>query len=95
MIAITRFDEDHASTSADLFDNVRVAWVLRNKSVSLADIKTLKTEEAMGPGTERLVTIYQQIARGGPCRGTTRNVLIRRNGGRTGFQFHPGSWGSY
>jgi len=55
MLAITNHDEDHASASADLFDNVRVSWLLRNKSVSGTGIKTLKTEEGMGPGIERLV----------------------------------------
>lgn len=218
MLAITNYDEDHASASADLFDNVRVSWLLRNKSVSGCGIKTLKTEEGMGPGIERLVReidtytsgptavlpepffqglerevfyneyptfddennlsmvlflkchgigvmftgdlekagfqlllqresfgqalsatnvyvashhgrdngccpdltwyltnvfyvvisdkgymydtqqtlpFYQQIAKGGPFRGTNRSVLTTRNDGRIGFQFNPGSWGPY
>src|SRR5271170_476834 len=36
MLAVTNYDEDHASASADLFDKVYVAWLLRNASVTLA-----------------------------------------------------------
>lgn len=31
MLALTNYDEDHASASADLFDSVHVRWLLRNK----------------------------------------------------------------
>ena len=219
MLAITNYDEDHASASAELFDSLHVGWLLRNKSISGAGIKTLKTEEGMGPGIERLtqeidntytaaptptspepvfqglerqvfynnyplfddennlsmalflkchgigvmftgdlekagfqrlltnepfrealrntnvfvashhgrengccpdltqyltnvfyvvisdkgyahetqetLPFYQQIAKGGPFRATTRKILTTRNDGRIGFQFNPGSWGPY
>lgn len=55
MLAITNYDEDHASGANDLFDNVYVAWLLRNKSVSGATIRTLKREQGVGMGIERLV----------------------------------------
>lgn len=55
MLAITNYDEDHASGAPDLFDKINVRWLLRNKSVSGDTIKGLKTEDGMGPGIERLV----------------------------------------
>lgn len=55
MLAITNYDEDHASGSEDLFGNASVAWLFRNRSVSAATIKTLKREQGMGPGIECLV----------------------------------------
>jgi beta-lactamase superfamily II metal-dependent hydrolase len=55
MLAITNYDEDHASGSSDLFDNVSVQWLLRNKSVSAQTIKSLKSDDGMGPGIDRLV----------------------------------------
>jgi beta-lactamase superfamily II metal-dependent hydrolase len=55
MLVITNYDEDHASATADLFDNVFVSWLFRNTSVSAAIIKVLKREQEMWPGIERLV----------------------------------------
>jgi beta-lactamase superfamily II metal-dependent hydrolase len=55
MLAITNYDEDHASGAPDLFDRVNVGWLLRNKSVSGETIKSLKSEDGMGPGIDRLV----------------------------------------
>jgi beta-lactamase superfamily II metal-dependent hydrolase len=54
MLAITNYDEDHASGANDLFDNIDVRWLWRNRSVSGKTIKTLKSEDGMGPGIERL-----------------------------------------
>jgi beta-lactamase superfamily II metal-dependent hydrolase len=54
MLAITNYDEDHASGSEDLFDNIDVRWLWRNKSVSGTGIKKLKSETGMGLGIERL-----------------------------------------
>jgi beta-lactamase superfamily II metal-dependent hydrolase len=55
MLAITNYDEDHASGSANLFDNVNVQWLWRNKSVSTAVLRSLKSEDGMGGGIDRLV----------------------------------------
>jgi len=55
MLAITNYDEDHASAAVDLFDNIDVRWLLRNRSVSGSTIRRLKSEDGMGPGIERLV----------------------------------------
>lgn len=55
MLAITNYDEDHASGAPNLFDRVHVRWLWRNSSVSGSTIKHLKTEDGMGPGIERLV----------------------------------------
>ena len=61
MLAISNYDEDHASASADLFDNVRVSWLFRNTSVSGATIKIFKREQGMGPGIERLVYTIENV----------------------------------
>jgi beta-lactamase superfamily II metal-dependent hydrolase len=55
MLAVTNYDEDHVSGANDLFDQVSVGWLWRNKSVSAAQIKSLKSEDGMGQGIERLV----------------------------------------
>jgi beta-lactamase superfamily II metal-dependent hydrolase len=55
MLAITNYDEDHASASANLFDKIDVRWLWRNKSVSGSTLKSLKSDTGMGPGIDRLV----------------------------------------
>src|SRR5438045_2550407 len=52
MLAITNYDEDHASGAVDLFDNVSVSWLLGNPTVSGATIRALKREQGIGPGIE-------------------------------------------
>jgi beta-lactamase superfamily II metal-dependent hydrolase len=64
MLAITNYDEDHASAAANLFDNVSVSWLFRNTSVSGATIKTLKREQGMGPGIDRLVHSIENVFTG-------------------------------
>jgi beta-lactamase superfamily II metal-dependent hydrolase len=54
MLAISNYDEDHVSGAKDLFDNIDVRWLWRNKSVSTVTLKYLKSENGMGPGIERL-----------------------------------------
>jgi beta-lactamase superfamily II metal-dependent hydrolase len=58
-LAITNYDEDHASGAPDLFDKIQVQWLYRNHSVSPVTIKLLKTEDGMGLGIERL---FHEIA---------------------------------
>jgi len=65
MLAITNYDEDHASGANDLFDKIDVTWLWRNTSVSGKIIKTLKSEYGMGPGIERLVTEIEYTYTGG------------------------------
>src|SRR4051794_32540635 len=48
MLAITNYDEDHASGAIDLFDNVFVGWLLRNQSVSGSTIRMVKRDQGMG-----------------------------------------------
>ncbi len=55
MLAVTNYDEDHVSGANDLFDRIDIGWLWRNKSVSAAQIKWLKSEDGMGQGIERLV----------------------------------------
>lgn len=54
MLAITNYDEDHASGANDLFDKIDVKWLWRNHSVSGNIINTLKSEDGMGLGIQRL-----------------------------------------
>ena len=51
---ITNYDEDHASGANDLFDKVDVRWLMRNKSVSTAVLRKLKSDTGMGKGIDRL-----------------------------------------
>jgi beta-lactamase superfamily II metal-dependent hydrolase len=86
MLGITNYDEDHASGSADLFDKVNVAWLLRNRSVSGATIKTLKAEDGMGPGIDRLVYAIDHVFHGGGAPtvpepefcGATRQIFFNQ-----------------
>ena len=64
MLALTNYDEDHASATANLLDNVFVSWLFRNTSVSAAAIKALKREQGMGPGIERLVYAIEDVFTG-------------------------------
>jgi beta-lactamase superfamily II metal-dependent hydrolase len=64
MLAISNYDEDHASAAADLFDNVDVKWLWRNKSVSGSTLKSLKSDTGMGPGIERLVHAIDHVFTG-------------------------------
>lgn len=69
-LPITNYDEDHARGAPNLFDLIKVRSILRNPSVSPDIIKTLKSEDGMGPGIERLVEEIKRyngpIAPGGP-----------------------------
>lgn len=65
MLVITNYDEDHVSGIGSLFDNVYVEWLWRNKSVSAPAIRTLKTEDGMGAGIERLVDKIESSFSGG------------------------------
>lgn len=85
MLAITNYDEDHASGAANLLDNVYVAWLLRNRSVTGADIRELKRENGVGPGIERIAYAIDHVftgpAPGAPAmpepvfQGVTRQVF--------------------
>ncbi|MCF6271568.1 MAG: hypothetical protein L3J37_00030 [Rhodobacteraceae bacterium] len=54
MLTITNYDEDHVSGIENLLDNVNVQWLSRNKSVSATTLRSLKSEDGMGPGIGRL-----------------------------------------
>jgi hypothetical protein len=54
MLAITNYDEDHVRGAIDLFRNVHVNWLWRNKSVSGAILRSLKSDDGMGRGIETL-----------------------------------------
>ena len=74
MLAITNYDEDHASGSADLLDKVNVAWLLRNASVTGSTIKMLKGEDGIGSGIDRLVYAIDHVFNG---TGTPTNPRAR------------------
>src|SRR5262249_32271825 len=64
MLAITNYDEDHASGLNDLLDNVDVQWLWRNKSVSARTLKQLKSEDGIGSGIDRLVDAIEHVFTG-------------------------------
>lgn len=79
MLAITNYDEDHASGSVDLFDKIDVRWLWRNKSVSGLTLKSLKSETGMGVGIDRLVYEIEHVfTGGGNSQGPTFNGLDQR-----------------
>jgi|ERR1700722_2712590 len=65
MLAVTNYDEDHASGSRDLFANIDVKWLWRNKSVSGPTLRQLKSDTGMGPGIERLCDAIENVYTGG------------------------------
>lgn len=69
MLAVTNYDEDHASGATDLLDKVYVAWLLRNASVSGATIRSLKRENGIGPGIQRIAYAIDHVFTG-PLPGT-------------------------
>lgn len=64
MLGITNYDEDHASGSNDLFDNAYVKWLWRNKTVSGANLKDLKSDTGMGPGIKRIAQAMDTYTQG-------------------------------
>jgi beta-lactamase superfamily II metal-dependent hydrolase len=64
MLAITNYDEDHASGAPDLFDNVDVRWLWRNRSVSGTTLKQLKSDTGMGTGIDRLCYVIDNVFTG-------------------------------
>jgi hypothetical protein len=54
ILAVSNYDEDHVSGAKDLFDKIDVRWLWRNKSVSSATLKYLKSQNGMGRGIGRL-----------------------------------------
>lgn len=68
MLAVTNYDEDHASGARDLFDNIEVKWLWRNMSVSSVTLRQLKRDTRMGPGIERLCHEIDKVFTGGALR---------------------------
>lgn len=64
MLTITNYDEDHVSGIENLFEEVSVGWLWRNKSVSTVTLKHLKSEDGMGTGIDRLCHAIDHIFTG-------------------------------
>ena len=64
MLAITNYDEDHVSGIGNLLDRVDVRWLSRNRSVSTAVLRKLKSDTGMGNGIERLCNAIDRIFTG-------------------------------
>jgi beta-lactamase superfamily II metal-dependent hydrolase len=79
MLAITNYDEDHASGASDLFDKISVNQLLRNKSVTTATLKSLKSDTGMGPGIDRLVNAIDHVFTGGPGTAPNFEGLTQRS----------------
>jgi beta-lactamase superfamily II metal-dependent hydrolase len=71
MLAVTNYDEDHASGAKDLFDNIDVRWLWRNKSVSGAQLKQLKSDTGTAPGIECLCHQIDNVFTGGGPSATS------------------------
>lgn len=69
MLAITNYDEDHVSGIGSVFGSTHVEWLLRNQSVSPRLIRSLKSEDGMGRGIERLVYEIEKSFPGGGTAG--------------------------
>ncbi len=54
MLAITNYDEDHASGLVNLRQKVEIGLLLRNKSVSPETLRYLKSEDGIGSGIDEL-----------------------------------------
>ncbi len=55
-LVITNYDEDHASGYPNLLSRgISIDWILRNPSVSPQTIRSLKSEDGMGPGIDALI----------------------------------------
>lgn len=63
-LIVTNYDEDHVSGLPNLKDNVSVGWLYRNKSVTAAAIRNLKSDSGMGPGIERLIYEIENVFTG-------------------------------
>lgn len=66
LLYITNYDEDHVSGICNLLDLVNVSWIVRNASVSPETIRSLKTENGMGAGIERLTDALTHTFTGSP-----------------------------
>ncbi|MGY4333301.1 beta-lactamase superfamily II metal-dependent hydrolase [Bradyrhizobium sp. LB7.2] len=64
-LIISNYDEDHVAGIADLCDQVDVAVLMRNSSVSASTLRSLKTEDGMGPGIDRLAWEIDRTFTGG------------------------------
>jgi beta-lactamase superfamily II metal-dependent hydrolase len=63
-LIISNYDEDHVSAYANLIDRVNVNVITRNWRVTPSTIRTLKSEDGMGPGIERLVYSLEETFTG-------------------------------
>ena len=64
MLVITNYDEDHVSGINNLLDMLDVRWLSRNKSVTTAVMRKLKSETGMGPGIDRLCDAIENVFTG-------------------------------
>lgn len=64
ILAITNYDEDHASGLPDLRKHVRIGSLWRNTSVSHTALKLLKSEDGMGSGIEELANMIPNYSGG-------------------------------
>lgn len=72
------------SGANDLFNNINVQSIWRNKSVSGATLQSLKSEDGMGPGIQRLAYEIDNTFTGGPLEENAGPPLFP-NLERSGF----------
>ncbi|MET4716304.1 beta-lactamase superfamily II metal-dependent hydrolase [Bradyrhizobium japonicum] len=68
-LIVSNYDEDHVAGIADLCDQVNVAVLSRNLSVNASTLRSLKTEDGMGPGIDRLASEIEKTYTGGAPSG--------------------------
>jgi len=61
MLCITNYDEDHVSGFRDLDAQVFVAWLVRNVSVTAADLYRLKSESGLGANIKHLANRFAEF----------------------------------
>ncbi len=64
-LIVTNYDEDHVSGIENLFENVSVPRIFRNRLVTPMKIRDLKSDTGMGRGIEFLVNTTEDWGRSG------------------------------
>lgn len=65
LLVVSNYDNDHVSDLPDFLEKVKVRSLLRNKTVSSADLLQLKSEKGVGAGIDRLTKMIDSYT-GGP-----------------------------
>jgi beta-lactamase superfamily II metal-dependent hydrolase len=70
MLTVSNYDEDHVTGIRNLTDNVVLASLTRNPTVSAAAIRHLKSEDGMGNGIAHLTNCIEKLFTGPSTMGS-------------------------